>query len=260
MQDAWNFADAYEPYVGRWSRRLAPTFVRWAGLARGARVLDVGCGTGALAQAVLVCGAEHVTGVDLSPAYVADAQRRLGAARATIEVGSAQALRFATGAFDAAVSGLVLNFVPDPLQMLREMRRVTRPGGPVALYVWDYADKMEMMRRFWDAAIALDPSARALDEAVRFPICEPGALSRLARDAGLRDVETRAIDQPTRFVDFDDYWRPFLGGQAPAPGYCMALDPKARVTLREEVRRRLPMGSDGSIPLVARAWALKARA
>ena len=256
MTDAWNQADAYEAYVGRWSRRLAPAFAAWARVPESADVLDVGCGTGALSEALLARGAK-VVGVDLSPAHVEGARRRLAGQGARFEVADAQALPFPDASFDAAVSALTLNFVPRPEAMLREMRRVVRPGGAVALYVWDYAGRMEMLRRFWDAAVALDPEARRLDEAVRFPLCEPAALAALFSEAGLSDVETRGLEEPTRFRDFDDFGGPFLGGQGPAPGYVASLDAKRREALREGVRARLPVAADGSIPLVARAWAAK---
>ena len=156
------------------------------------------------------------------------------------------------------VSGLVLNFVPDPAAAVAEMTRVARPGGAVAAYVWDYRDGMELMRRFWDAAVALDPVARELDEGQRFgPMCRPEVLAALFRDAGLRRVEARAVDVPTRFRDFDDYWMPFLGGQGPAPGYAMTLSENRRAALRERIRADLPIASDGSISLSARAWAVR---
>ena len=134
---------------------------------------------------------------------------------------------------------------------LAELARVCRQGGVVAAYVWDYAGRMELMRHFWDAAVALDPAAVELDEGRRFPICQPGPLAALWRGAGLSNVEVRAIDVPT---DFRDYWSPFLGGQAPAPGYAMSLDEERRVRLRERIRAGLPFGPDGSIHLIARAW------
>jgi hypothetical protein len=116
---------------------------------------------------------------------------------------------------------------------------------------------MQFMRHFWDAAAELDPAAHDLDEGLRFPICDPAALSQLFRDAGLSRIETRPIDIPTLFKDFDDYWVPFLGGQGPAPGYAMSLSEEQRAQLRERVRQGLPFDGDGSIPLVARAWAAK---
>ena len=133
-------------------------------------------------------------------------------------------------------------------------------SGVVAAYVWDYADRMQLMRYFWDAAVALDPAAAELDEGVRFPICRPERLEALWRAAGLTEVSSRAIDVPTTFPDFDDYWSPFLGGQAPAPGYAMSLDEGRRATLRERIRSMLPIEQDGSIRLIARAWAIRGRA
>jgi SAM-dependent methyltransferase len=161
------------------------------------------------------------------------------------------------GAYDVAVSGLVLNFVPHPDRMLAEMVRCVKPGGQSALYVWDYADKMELMRYFFDAATELNPAAIDQDEGRRFPLCQPDALAALFRDAGLQNVETRAIDVPTDFRDFDDYWSPFLGGQGVAPAYAMSLEEGERAELREHLRTKLPTAEDGSIHLIARAWAVK---
>jgi SAM-dependent methyltransferase len=151
----------------------------------------------------------------------------------------------------------VLNFVPEPAKAVAEMRRAVRPGGTVALYVWDYAGEMQLMRRFWDAVAALDPSARDLDEGRRFPICHPQRLTALLRDAGLDRVEARAIDVPTVFRNFDDYWSPFLGGQGPAPTYCAALTEDRRAQLRERLRATLPAERDGSIRLTARSFAVR---
>ena len=120
----------------------------------------------------------------------------------------------------------------------------------MAVYVWDYAGQMQLMRYFWDAAVALDPSASAHDEGLRFPICHPVALEALFRGAGLLEVESRPIDVPTRFRDFDDYWMPFLGGQGPAPGYAMGLTENRRTALRERIRSALPVAGDGSIDLI----------
>jgi SAM-dependent methyltransferase len=177
--------------------------------------------------------------------------------RASFVVGDARALPIETASCDAAVSGLALNFVPEPARAAAEMARVVRPGGVVAVYVWDYTGKMELMRYFWDAAIALDPAARELDEGPRFPICAPGPLRELFTRAGLRGVEVRAIDVPTVFRDFDDYWSPFLGGQAPAPAYAMSLSDAGRNALRDRIRAHLPIGADGTISLTARAWAVR---
>jgi len=259
-KDVWAAGDLYEPYVGRWSRVVAKEFVAWLGVPKGKSWLDVGCGTGALTQCILRDAApENVRGVDPSAGFIEHARAHTGDRRASFEVGDAQALPAASAGFDAVVAGLVLNFVPQPERAAAEMRRAVRPGGVVAAYVWDYAGKMELMRHFWDAAVELNPDARALDEGVRFPLCRAEPLEALFRAAGLSGVEVRAIDAPTPFRDFDDYWTPFLGGQAPAPGYCMSLDEERRGALRERIRSKLPFRPDGSIHLIARAWAVKGR-
>jgi SAM-dependent methyltransferase len=257
--DVWASGDAYEPYVGRWSRAVARQFLVWLDIPPGGRWLDVGCGTGALSETILeVTLPSEVVGIDPSAGYVAYARSRVPDPRAHFDVGDARALPFVAGSFDGVVSGLVLNFVPDPAAAVAEMARVARPGGAVAAYVWDYSGGMELMRRFWDAAGALDPAARELDEGRRFgAICRPETLTGLFRDAGLRRVEACAVDVPTLFHDFDDYWTPFLGGQGPAPGYAAALSEDRRAALREHLRVHLPIAADGSIPLVARAWAVR---
>lgn len=258
--DAWLEGDRYEPYIGRWSRLVAKPFVAWLDAAPALDWLDIGCGTGALSEAILA-GADpgSVTGIDPSEAFVRHARAHVVDRRAAFEVGQAQALPFGADRFDLAVSGLVLNFVPDPPAALQEMRRVLRPDGAAALYVWDYAAGMELLRHFWDAAIALDPGAVPLDEAGRFPICDPDRLEALFRATGFQEVEVRAIDITTDFRDFDDYWRPFLGGQGPAPTYLMSLGEDRRESLRRRIENALPIGGDGAISLRARAWAVSGR-
>lgn len=258
--DSWAAGDSYEPYVGRWSRLVAADFLAWLGQPAGARWLDVGCGTGALTETILgLANPASVQGLDQSAGFVQHATSRIASPTVAFGVGDACALPFDDGSFDAGVSGLAFNFVPDAARAASELVRVVRRGGVVALYVWDYAGRMELMRHFWDAAVALDSAARELDEARRFPLCQPEPLRELLAGAGLRDVEVRAIDVPTRFRDLDDYWSPFLGGQGPAPGYAMSLDDTRRAALRERIRAGLPIGDDGSIQLVARAWAVKGR-
>jgi SAM-dependent methyltransferase len=256
--EVWASGSAYEPYVGRWSRPVAAEFVSWLPVPAQRAWLDVGCGTAAVTQAILrAAQPASVVGVDPSDGYVGYARRYVTDPRASFEPGDAMALPFAAPRFDAVVSGLVLNFVPDPAAAVREMARVTTPGGLVAGYVWDYAGEMQLMRHFWTAAAELDPGAAHLDEGTRFPICSPATLADLFVGAGLADVQTRAIDVPTTFRDFDDYWTPFLGGQGPAPGYAMSLTAGDRERLRERIRGRLPFAADGSIPLIARAWAVR---
>jgi SAM-dependent methyltransferase len=256
--EVWEAGDAYEQYVGRWSRLVARDFLGWLDQTAGLRWLDVGCGTGALSAAIVERSAPSaLTGIDSSAGFIATARSRIADSRVRFEQGDGQALPLEGGAFDVAVSGLVLNFVADPGAMLREMRRVLRPGGTVALYVWDYAGGMQMMRHFWNAAEALDPAARELAEGLRFPICRPDALEALVRDAGLESVTTTSIVVPTMFRDFEDYWMPFLGGQGPAPGYCMRLPEDRRAVLRERLRAALPADANGQIALSARAWAVR---
>ena len=256
----WGGGDAYERYMGRWSRKVAPLFVEWLDVRAGARWIDIGCGTGVLTSTVLArCEPSRVLGVDSSAAFLQSAQAQITDPRVSFGQGDAQALPEEDGAFDVAVSGLVLNFIPDKDAALREMARSVGPGGTVALYVWDYAGHMQVMRTFFDAATALDPKAGAFDDGVQAPICRPGPLTALFTRAGLAEIDVRAIDIPTAFESFEDYWTPFLGGTGSAPKYCQSLDEAARGRLREAVRRRLPTGPDGEIPLAARAWAVKGR-
>lgn len=254
----WTQGALYESYVGRWSRLVAREFLQWLDVRQNKRWLDVGCGTGVITQTILETVApEAVVGIDRSEQIVAYAHERVNDARAQFRVGDAQELKAERGAFDAVVSGLVINFVASPERMVTEMARACRLSGRVGLYVWDYAGEMQLMRHFWDAATELDPAANGLDEAVRSPVANPKRLWNLFLDAGLNDVVTRAIDVPTHFENFDDYWNPFLSGQAPAPHYAMSLSEEKRAALRERIRAQLPHNADGSIDLIARAWAVK---
>jgi SAM-dependent methyltransferase len=254
----WVAGEAYEPYVGRWSRLVAPEFVRWLAPAAGKDWVDVGCGTGELSGAILGTAAPRsIRGVDPSDGFIAFAKDRFHDDRITFTTGHAQDLPFEDGSADLVVSGLVLNFVADPAAAVAECVRVTRTGGTVAAYVWDYAGEMQMMRYFWDAAGELDSAAKDLDEGRRCSICRADALRELFSGGRLQRVEARAIDIRTVFADFDDYWSPFLGGQAPAPHYAMSLSEPQRNELRDLIRERLPIASDGSIPLIARAWAVR---
>jgi SAM-dependent methyltransferase len=256
--DAWDDGAGYESYVGRWSRPVARVFLDWLDVPRHGAWLDVGCGTGAVSETILAQAAPRLlVGCDRSPDYVALAGRRLGQDIARFVTAELPDLPTTAGGFDAVVSGLVLNFLPDPKRALVAMRERVKRGGVVAAYVWDYAQGMELMRIFWDEAVALDAHAAALDEGARFPVCEPVALRALFQAAGLGGVEVRAIDVPTVFRDFDDYWTPFLSGQGPAPGYAMQLSPQRRERLRERIRLRLAAETDGTIALHARAWAAR---
>ena len=260
MSDLWRGGTAYERYMGRWSRKIAPQFAAWVDASPQANWIDIGCGTGELALAVLGhCEPSQVVGIDSSAALLQVAEARVSDPRCRFKQGDAQAIPEDDHAFDVAVSGLVLNFLPDKDAAVQEMVRVTRPGGTVALYVWDYAGHMQLMRYFFDVATTLDPRASDFDDGVKASICRPGPLAELFSRASLSDVEVRAIDIPTAFENFDDYWTPFLGGTGSAPTYCMSLDETAREQLREAIRSRLPTGPDGEILLAARAWAAKGR-
>jgi SAM-dependent methyltransferase len=260
--DAWAAGESYDLYMGRWSRRIAPRFVDWLAVPDGRDWVEVGCGTGALSAAILAGAAPRsLMAIDPSEGFLASARENVPDPRASFAPGDARDLPVEAASRDVAVSGLVLNFVPDRARALAEMRRVLRPGGTVAFYVWDYpGGGIEFMRAFWSAAVELDPAAEELAEGRRFPFCTPEALTALAEAAGLAAVDCVAIEEATPFRDFDDYWRPFTLGAGPAPGYCASLGPEARERLRAQLERSLPRRADGSILLAARAWAVRGRA
>lgn len=257
--DAWQAGESYDLYMGRWSRKVAPQFLDWLNPADQLDWLDVGCGTGALSAAVVAhCNPASVTGVEPSDGFRQQARRNITDERAQFAQGDAQSLPIESGSKDIVVSGLVLNFVPDKEKALSEMMRVARKGATVAFYVWDYpGGGMEFMRAFWNAATALDPKASDLAEGKRFPFCTLDELKHIAATAGLKVEDGTAIEVPTVFKDFDDYWHPFTLGAGPAPGYCMSLDDASRHRLKEALQNNLPRNPDGSIPLKARAWALR---
>jgi SAM-dependent methyltransferase len=256
--EAWDSGHAYERYVGRWSREVAAEFLAWLAPAAGLEWADVGCGTGALTCAILkTCEPSAVYAIDASGSFVSRARLRIRDPRARFETGDATRLPWEAAVRDVTVSGLVLNFVRDHEAMTREMARVTRPGGLVAAYVWDYAAGMQMIRHFWDAAIAVSPDDARLDQAERFPLCQPGPLRALFERAGLESVVVRAIDVATVFRDFDDYWHPFLGRTGAAPTYLAAVGDQVRERIRLCLESRLAPPGGGPIELTARAWAVQ---
>ena len=243
-------ADSYDRFMGRYSVLLAPLLAELAGVAEGQRVLDVGCGPGALTtELVRLLGPDDVTAVDPSESFVAAARERHPGA--TVERASAEHLPFSDDAFDAALAQLVVHFMADPVAGLEEMARVTRGGGVVAACVWDYGGGTSPLSPFWNAARELDPD---VDDESGLPGARAGHLTELFDAAGLRAVRETAlvveIDHPT----FEDWWEPFTLGVGPAGAFVRKLAPERRAELRELARAWLP---EPPFKLAGRAWAAR---
>ena len=246
-------ATAYDRYMGRYSRRLAPLFADFASVTRAQRVLDVGCGPGGLtAELALRAGAAYVAAADPATGFVhACAERVPGA---DIRRATAEALPWPDESFDAVLSQLVVNFLRDADVAIGEMRRVVRRRGLVAACTWDYRGEMEMLRTFWDAALTLNPAAP--DEARVMNYSDLESLGELWRRAGLGDVKTAPLVVQVQYTDFEDYWQPFLAGAGPGGAYCASLDTHHQAALRDECFRRLGT-PETSFTLTARAWAVR---
>jgi SAM-dependent methyltransferase len=256
--DKWTAGDAYEAFMGRWSRLVAESFLDWLAPTPLSNWLELGCGTGALTGVIcMCCRPGSIVACDPSPEFVSLARNSIQDCPATLMVAAADNLPRREGGFDFVASGLVLNFLPDPADAVHLMMDRVRPGGTLAAYVWDYAEGTQFLRIFWDEAIALDPSAAAFDEGRRFPLCQLDALSGLFRGTGLEAVETTALEIPTSFPDFDAYWSPFLGGTGPAPSYVDSLDPDRRTRLGLQLKQRLARSGRGPIRLTARALGVR---
>jgi ubiquinone/menaquinone biosynthesis C-methylase UbiE len=244
--------DAYDRFMGRYSRELAPVFAGFAHVEPGQLVVDVGCGSGVLTEELgRRVGAESVAGVDPSPLLAACARRVPGA---DLRPGTAEELPWPDDSFDAALSQLVIHFMDDPVAGTSEMARVVRPGGVVASCTWDFAGGMTLLRRYWEAARELDPGLEG--ETRSFGSREE--LDGLWRQVGLEDVETEALDVSTHYADFDELWGSFQQGVGPAGEYVASLDVDGRSSLREGLRRRLGEPS-GCFALDVRAWAVRGR-
>jgi SAM-dependent methyltransferase len=258
IRDKWAAGSSYEDFMGRWSRHLASRFVSWLRISGGVHWLDVGCGTGALTDAI--CGQADpasVVGCDPAEPFIEFARRHSRDARVSFVAAGAGHLPRRTGGYGSIASLLALNFFPDSAAAVCEMRSLAALEGTVSACVWDYGGRMEYLRHFWDAAASVDSTARELDEGHRFPLCHPEALTDLFRVGGLRDIRCEPIEIPTAFASFDDYWQPLLGGTGPAPSFVASLDADHRATLVRTLQQKLRRGSDGTIALTARAWAVR---
>lgn len=254
--DNWAQADAYENYMGRWSRLVAAQFIDWLAPGAGLNWLDVGCGTGALTAAILhSANPRRIVGCDPAEPFINQARMNVLDPRASFVLAGVGELPEIEGGYDAIVSGLVLNFLTDSAEAINVMEDRLRPGGLIGAYVWDYPGRMDFVRIFWEEAVKLDPEAGDLDQGKRFPLCQDGELARFFLASGLTDVEQVPIDIRTGFANFSDFWTPFGQGTGSAPSYIATLEPGQRDKLQHRLRARLLPDGDGSFELVARAWA-----
>ena len=250
-------AEAYDRFVGRYGRALARALIAAADVRPGGRALDVGCGPGALTtELAALLGAGHVAAVDPSASFADACRQRLPGVH--VEVASAEVLPFDNDAFDHALAQLVVTFMTDPPAGVREMHRVTGPGGTVAAAVWDYAGEMTLLRHFWDAAVALDPAATERDEGRCMPFCTPAELGDLWSRADLAEVEVAPVAVTAAYDGFEDLWSPLEVGVGPAGAYVASLPPEQRAALKQELRRRLNI-RDRSFELTAGAWVVTGR-
>lgn len=258
-KDKWNSGDPYDYFMGRWSKLMALEFLKWLNLSHNLKWLDIGCGTGALSEMIYQHSKpSQLTCIDPSKEFLTKAKERLNN-KVEFFVGSATDIPKENNSIDAVVSGLALNFFPELDSALIEMKRISKPGGLIAAYIWDYSDRMDLLRYFWNAAILIDPNSRELDEGIRFPICNTDNLKNAFKQAGLIEVEVTKLDIMTRFKDFDDYWNPFLSGQGPAPSYLASLSKQYHEKLKKEIYNKLPIEPDGSIKLLGRAIVIKGK-
>ena len=256
--DHWDSATAYDRFMGRWSRRLAPKFVDWLNVADGSAWLEIGCGTGALTSAICErANPGSVVAVDTAPEFVEYCTRQLSYESLRVTQGTVDSLPPHQEGYGAVVSSLVLNFLPDTIDSLKKMKLICSPRGSVAACVWDYSKGMELLRFFWDAAVAIDPSATVFDEGVRFPLCQPDALRAAFHQAGLHNIEIAPITIPTIFQSFEDYWSSLSEGTGPAPSYVASLSTSKREALASSLKALTSPNGSGPLTLQASAWAIK---
>jgi len=259
INDKWNAGDPYEYFMGRWSSLMAIEFLKWLNISSNKNWLDVGCGTGALSEAIEQhFKPKNLTCVDPSENFIEKVKQRISI-KGEFIVGSAENLPFGNDSFDIIVSGLALNFFQNLEKALSELKRVSKHNGVIAAYVWDYSDRMDFLRHFWDVAYQIDPKSRELDEGLRFPICNSENLIKAFENANLKDIECSKLDIDTNFKNFDDYWNPFLGGQGPAPSYLASLNSELQKALKSNLKTSLKFESNGSIKLLGRAIAIKGK-
>jgi ubiquinone/menaquinone biosynthesis C-methylase UbiE len=262
MTSDFNVHDAagYEQLMGRWSRKLAPLFIDFAGLANGEKVLDVGCGTGSLTFALArAADLGEIAAIDYSPVFVEAATRRNTDPRISIRQGDACALPFERGAFDRALALLVLHFVPEGAKAVAEMRRVVRPGGVVAAAVWDHLGGMPAMRMMIDTVAALSESGRTLRNRYCFqPMMQPGEMKRAFVEQGLVDVTEVELTIRMDYQSFDDYWAPIAAGEGPLGRYVATLGAAERARTDAAVRDAYEAGQpDGPRSFANVAWACR---
>jgi len=259
IDDAWNSSDLYEYFMGRWSTLMAPVFLEWLNLPPNLSWLDIGCGTGALSEAIYSHSKPaYLSSIDPSAEFLDKARKRLSN-EGDYAVGSASNIPKANDSYDIIVSGLALNFIPDLTSAFNEMKRVLKTNGSIAAYVWDYKDRIDFLRLFWDTACEVNPDSYKLDEGIRFPICDINNLKDLFQEVGMVDIETSYLNIITVFKEFDDYWNPFLGGQGPAPSYLASLNDDLKEELKANIHKKLSIEPDGSIKLLARAIAVRGK-
>jgi len=250
--------------MGRWSARLAPLFLDFCDVGDAQSYLDVGCGTGALTKTIRARhGDRVVVGLDPSKAFIGRLNAEVADGRSWFCRGDAQDLPFTDSRFDAAFGLLILQQMPDPLRMVSEMRRATRPGGTVATAIWDFQSGMPMFSIFWDAVGKIDPAVVAKRRANRSkPITgtSEDSLAELWRAAGLEDVTATTIELPQDFTGLEDFWTPFLSNATPSSSVASKMAANTQAALKEEIRVRLFGGRpDGPFSLTAGAFAVRGK-